>query len=313
MGFVTAIYNGCIPLVQTSVFFQDVYPVGILNNGLTSKFRIVLEDGNTWLLYFSLQLGVNPLSFTQTSNTTIEGPHNYFGVVQVAKLSSGCSEEFYDRSAGAYAVGLNIPARVCGNQGTYTLTWDKAGSPKPLLMYALPHHVSSFTEVTKPNVTPLRLMTTTKGMATGVLADVWQMEEHLPIDMGFTPWMPWTYLTAQVTPAAAATIAEAGKVEAEQDVLSQCNVDNLYFSGKGLAKFAMMAIALNTMAGQKELAKKVLDKLKQAFDLFVQNKQKTPLVYDRSWGGVVSKGSMENAEADFGNAYYNDHHFVGRD
>ena len=56
------------------------------------------------------------------------------------------------------------------------MTWSKGGS-KPLLMYALPHHVAAFTRATTPNITSMRLQTTTKGMATAILADAWQMNE----------------------------------------------------------------------------------------------------------------------------------------
>jgi endo-1,3(4)-beta-glucanase len=142
-----------------------------------------------------------------------------------------------------------------------------------------------------------------------VLADNWQVNEQLPIDMGFTPWLPNKRLSPELSPAAAAAVIEASKIEVEQDVIAQCNLDSMYFSGKGLGKFAMMAIALHDMAGEKAIAMKVLQKLKQAFAIFVNNEQRTPLVYERSWRGVVSRAGMENAGADFGNGYYNDHHF----
>jgi len=46
MGFVTALYRACTFLIQTSVFFREVLPVGVINGGITSKYRVTLEDGN---------------------------------------------------------------------------------------------------------------------------------------------------------------------------------------------------------------------------------------------------------------------------
>ena len=46
MGFVTALYRACTFLIQTSVFFREVFPVGVINDGITSKYRVTLEDGN---------------------------------------------------------------------------------------------------------------------------------------------------------------------------------------------------------------------------------------------------------------------------
>jgi endo-1,3(4)-beta-glucanase len=297
--------------VQSSVFLRDVQPAGMLNDGATSKYRIILEDGKTWLLYVSMPAGSNPApAFKKVDNTTIKGPASFSGAVQVAKLPAGSSETFYDQSAGAYASACTISARVYGNQGTYTMAYTKAGLPNPLVMYALEHHVSAFTRTTAPHVTPMRLQTTTKGMATGVLADVWQMNEQLPNDMCFIPWRMDRKLSTQLSPVAAAAVIEAGKAEAEQDVMAELDLDSMYFSGKRLGSFAMMAIALHDMVGDQVLASKVLNKLKQAFSVFVENRQRTPLVYENSWRGVVSKVGMENAKADFGNGYYNDHHFV---
>lgn len=283
----------------------------MIGDGTTAKYRIVLENGKTWLLYVSPSRNTpGASSFAKVNNTTIEGPPGFQGTVQVARLPQDSPEISYDQSAGAYATACTISARVYGNQGTYTMAWTKAGLPKPLLMYALQHHISGFTRTTAPHVTPMRLQTTTKGMATGVLADYWQINEQIPVDMGFMPWAIDRKLQAQLSPMAAAAVADAGRVEVEQDVTGQCNLDSMYFSGKGFGKFAMMAIALNDMAGQQDLVRKVLEKLKMAFKIFVENRQRTPLAYEKSWRGVVSRAGMENAGADFGNGYYNDHHFV---
>lgn len=61
----------------------------------------------------------------------------------------------------------------------------------------------------------------------------------------------------------------------------------------------------------KALGQAGLKNLKEAFSTFVQNKQQFPLVYEKAWGGVVSTASYTtgNSGMDFGNTYYNDHHF----
>lgn len=83
------------------------------------------------------------------------------------------------------------------------------------------------------------------------------------------------------------------------------------------------------MMGDKPLAQAGLGQLKIAFARFGRNKQQFPLTYEcefvsggwtgsveltlapAAWGGVVSTASYEtgNPGADFGNTYYNDHHF----
>ena len=59
------------------------------------------------------------------------------------------------------------------------------------------------------------------------------------------------------------------------------------------------------------LAQAGLTQLKSAFALFASNQQQFPLVHETAWGGVVSVASYVTGDsgADFGNTYYNDHHF----
>jgi endo-1,3(4)-beta-glucanase len=54
-----------------------------------------------------------------------------------------------------------------------------------------------------------------------------------------------------------------------------------------------------------------LTKLQASFAVFASNKQQYPLVYESAWGGIVSSASYVTGDsgADFGNTYYNDHHF----
>ena len=74
MGFITAIYNGCTPLIQSSVFFRDVQPAGLFNNGATGKYRILLEDGKTWLLYVTTRSG-SPRQSSPQRRRYIARPH----------------------------------------------------------------------------------------------------------------------------------------------------------------------------------------------------------------------------------------------
>lgn len=70
-------------------------------------------------------------------------------------------------------------------------------------------------------------------------------------------------------------------------------------------------MVLNDMLGDRALAQTGLGQLKVAFARFADNQQQYPLVYESAWGGIVSSASYVtgNEGADFGNTYYNDHHF----
>lgn len=179
-------------------------------------------------------------------------------------------------------------------------------------MYALPHHIQSFSGPTTLGNKLIRLQTTTKGLATAVIADSWTMlEPNLPTDIGFAPWTPQHRSATNISSAACQIINAVAQAEVHQDMDAQSNLDSMYFSGKALSKFATLIYVVHDLSQQQHLAAEGLKRLKAAFSRFVANQQRYPLVYDTAWKGIVSVGSYVTGDAgqDFGNTYYNDHHF----
>ncbi|KAI9716681.1 MAG: hypothetical protein M1812_005219 [Candelaria pacifica] len=316
MGFVTGIYNGAVPLVQSSVFFRTVNRMQSPYVGVI-KYKIVLEDGKTWLLYATPSYG--DFILNRVSNTMYQAAAPFTGTIQISKNpgdgSSLSGERYYDESAGVYPVSASISGSVLKMTGNYSLAWTKGGltaAGLPLLMFALPHHVQSFDQKTRQGRTSLKLQTTTKGIATAFLTDSWTMTEpKMPIDMAFAPWSPSNGSVTSLSPTAIQVIQRVARNEVAQDMSAASNTGSMYFSGKVLSKYATLIYTMHSLSGQQDLAAAGLIKLKAAFATFVQNKQMIPLVYETAWKGVVSTGTYLNGDtgADFGNTYYNDHHF----
>lgn len=323
MGFITAVYDNAQPVLSSGVFFRSLKYAGSVNDAnVTFKYNTQLEDNSQWLVYVTpLRAdGVPPM--TLVGGGTIRGPEAFTGLVQVTKNPSGADgERYFDSSAGSYATEAKISGSVNGPTGSYTLSWTKGGVlSRPLIMFALPHHVESFDQETRGAMTGIQLITTTKGAATAVQADRFTMiEPDLPTTIGFAPWAKAANGaqggTENVNLAASALqlVNAAGTSELRQDFVSQTSLNSMYYSGKGLAKFAGIIYTMQTMAGNSNLAAAGLEKLKDAFNVFVNNTQPEPLVYDTVWKGVVSGASYRSPTRDlgldFGNTAYNDHHF----
>ena len=318
IGFVTGIYKGLQPTVQSGIQFQSVVPIRTTRAGVY-KYKITLADQKHWLLYAMPNSGQDP-NFQLISSTTLQGPLGWSGFIQIAKNPAGSTGEFsYDKSAGFYATSATITGSTLGSVGTYSMSWTKAGlhvSPlartPPLLMFALPHHVASFGGGTGAAKLSITLQTTTKGMAAAILADNWTLiEPNLPIDMGFAPWRPTKKKATPLTSVALNIISQVAVSEVNQNMTAQTNLDSMYFSGKAMSKFATLVYTIHDLLHMPDLALQGLMELKGAFAMFVTNQQIFPLVYDTSWGGVVSSGTYTtgNPGIDFGNTLYNDHHF----
>ena len=315
MGFATGVYTSLTPTIQSGVFFSNLTSAGPVADGIY-KYQVQLNDGSSWLLYVVSSDGSDP-KLTLSSSATITGPSNWSGTIQVAKNPAGADgEAIYDAAAGVYPTAGSISASVSGTTGSYTLSWTKSGmtNNQNLLMFALPHHLASFDSGTSGNVKKgLTLATTTKGKSTAVSADSWTLtESNLPVGIGFQPFNAKTGSAASSYSAQAlSAISAAAKAEVAQDMGAQTNLNSMYYSGKGLSKFASIVWALHDVVGDTALAAQGLAQLQTAFALFATNQQQFPLVYDSVWGGAVSSATYLNNDtgADFGNTCYNDHHF----
>lgn len=311
MGYVTAIYNGVTPYIDSSVYFSKLIPLPSPKPGVT-KYKLVLDDLRVWLLYAKSNNGTG-LALNLTSSTRIVAPGSFSGYIQVAKniLGDDINEKTYDSCAGSYATTTTVSGSVDGYSGSYSLNFKKSGSG-PLLMFALPHHLESLDLSKGLTKTRVKLWTTTKGMATGIIGDSWTLiESNLPTTIGFAPWDVISGSTKSIPAAAKKAINAAGASELSQNMDAQTDLDSMYFSGKALSKFALAIYAVHDLSGNVSLANAGLDKLKKSFARFANNQQKFPLTYESSWGGVVSTAAYVTGDpnADFGNTWYNDHHF----
>ncbi len=312
MAFVTGIYHELMPAIQSSVFFRTVTQVAAPRAGIF-KYKITLEDDKSWLLYAKPNNGQDP-RLQLMSHTLLQGIRGWSGTIQIAKNPAGASgESIYDGSAGVFPTTATVSGSVSGNEGIYRIHWTKSGfTSLHLLTYALPHHLQSFDDITSRGKTKVQLQTTTKGVATAIIGDSWTLvEQDLPVDLDFAPWTPTTRSKTALSESAIRLIEQVAASEINQDYNSQTNLDSMYFSGKALAKFATIIYTTNVLLRKRSLATQGLDELKGAFARFATNQQIYPLVYDTVWNGVVSNGSYVtgNSGQDFGNTYYNDHHF----
>jgi endo-1,3(4)-beta-glucanase len=81
-----------------------------------------------------------------------------------------------------------------------------------------------------------------------------------------------------------------------------------YFGGKELALLGRQALIADEL-GETALAETYRASLATAFEPWLDTGAASRLVYDQTWGGVVSRDGISDAGAAFGAGYYNDHHF----
>ncbi|ORZ19633.1 endo-1,3(4)-beta-glucanase [Absidia repens] len=251
------------------------------------------------------------------------GPYN--GTIRIAKLPNDMDMSVLDRHRHSWTTG----GVVDHTENSYTINWKIQGKGDPLL-YAYPHHIQTISNVER---TTLRLESATKGTMYGVLGTRWILHEqpstatttnsgkNSSSSSSSSSLISWLPQQARPESSTRNDILRHLAHEIEtSDYNEDTNKNDNYFSGKALQKYAMLALLLNrpqeTSLHNPELAQLALDKLKFAFAVFLENRQKDPFVYDRVYKGIVAQsglpvamGGTGNIHAAFGHSYYNDHHY----
>lgn len=313
MGFITAGYRDAMPTVQTGGrgWVEVEKPVML---GRTAKYRVKDFDGRDWLIYVVpvLSTTYDARQLMKIDASTLLGPPGFQGTIQVARNPLGAKGEvIYDKAAGAFVCEMKLTAIVNEARATYSFIYTKVGT-SPLLMFTLPHHIQSLDPELRPYVTDLQLRTSTKGMATAVWGEkLTFVEPNLPITMSFGPWNPTMSAFSKIRypPDTLAFISSIAERDLRRAMAEPIPPDSYYHAGKTLAKFATILWVIKDVLGNNEQASAGFADLKQKLTKYVENQQQYPLYYDNSWKGVVSNAGFNDPRADFGNTYYNDHHF----
>lgn len=326
MGMATAIYHGNMtPTIKMQAGIQSFDHIGLNFSGDFHKYIIHLNSGDKWVVYSDIKL-------MRTDGSTIMGDctANNSATIQAAHLINPEDHLKYDRVYGNYAIGATVSGSVDGQgRGVYRITHEpyEQSCSKPLLIFALPHHVHAFSASMESMKSGLELQSTVTGQMMGMYSNYLEMNEVTPDYIGFFPWtsigkenLAYGYTEPdadlvfdpekQYSAHSMAEIRKAVRAEIEYAYLDDGTAGSTYFAGKQIDKLAILTFVAHFIARDPDSARQGLDKLGQWLDRFSDNRQPNPLVYDTSWKGLVSSAGLNgNRESDFGNTFYNDHHF----
>ena len=310
MAFITGIYNNLTPFFQTVgraiLSFQSFTLAG------GTKYKMSLNDGTTWLIYGFPSTGSFSLS---QSGATLVSSSPFSGVVQIAKIPIGdtTSEALYDANAGTYVTAMALFGSTFGSVGTYGYTFTTAGKSNSALHFAFPHHQASFDANTQNGGTGLYLQSTTMGKMRAYTGSQWTMTESLATDVLF---LSGGTGSTPISAAALSAIQTAAESDIGYNVAQTASAGSQYYAGKWMAKYAEICLVANDVLQNPTLTATGVANLQAAFATFANNQQTPPLCYDTTWKGLISTAGLPtptsptgNSGVDFGNTWYNDHHF----
>jgi len=167
-----------------------------------------------------------------------------------------------------------------------------------LLMLAAEHHVDKLTGGRKGVPSSFDgVYEFMKGDMFGVLGDSWEMEVELPE----ANWGADNPIPSHLRPALLQSL--------KRDVYLLTDSWDVYNYTKQASRMARLALIADEM-GESELLNHALGNLHESLIPWLTgSKPDNSLVYDRVWGGIVTSAGLLESSSDFGNGWYNDHHF----
>ncbi|CAF0816447.1 unnamed protein product [Didymodactylos carnosus] len=293
MTYVTFEYANATPKITTVHAILNV-------NGQSSgqvtcdRFEIALNNGQIWILYSlngEITLNINGNELVGTSKVT--------SVLRVVKKQSdSTANQVLDAHSTVYPTGCTLSADVTGTKGTMTFNWIlKGDTSKTLLHFTFPHHRPVISNATPTGV---RAQSSTKGEMIGYIGNAWTLTETLST-MGFlAPRDPATQYNDHI------------RAQLKVDVINEANIaqGDYYFSGKEYHKYALLCLLANYY-NEQTLKTQCIQTLQTKFNILLEGKNSNALRYDTTYKGAVSSAGLGPLQelADFGNSYYNDHHY----
>nr|XP_043634641.1 ascus wall endo-1,3(4)-beta-glucanase-like [Erigeron canadensis] len=266
--------------------------VNFVPNSSKTRFKINLDNGQTWILYAS-----SPITLSHDVSKIFS--KEYSGVIRLAVLPNSNSkyESVLDKFSTRYPVSGRA---VFSKPSSVEYKWEKKGSGD-FLMLANPLHIRLLDDDSDIKILDDFKYNSIDGELVGVVGDSWVLKTDL---------VPITWHSIKgVKQESYPEIIKALMQDVKELNSSNISTTSSYFFGKLVARGARLALIaeeigyLNVMPKIKTFLKGTIEPwLNGTFD-------GNAFLYDKSWRGLITRAGSNDTTGDFGFGIYNDHHF----
>ena len=313
------------------------------------EIEVSLESGVTYLIFFSSPQTVLCMETSDggTMLQILHGAQTEDLIVRAAVVVSSPDAASYSTVLRTYSnvypgVDTSVGYEFGTDQAALIFDWDpqmiqNGNGNQDLIMFAMPHHQDQLSTVTDHCARVLL------GSVCLIVGSQWKILETLPPVSFRAPRAP----NSSIIPALMEAVSNDLSYRVPDNYMR--GAGDTYFSGKALGKLArILLIAEEIMeicGGQPQVRRglqssidcvdgslpnstaiaNALAHLKAGVEIWLSSDAQAPLVFDSSWGGVVSCGcsysdgncqnvfpncpGLTDQGLNFGAGFYNDHHF----
>lgn len=307
--YMTFDFADCTPTIGSNAGIMTINGEAVSSGYSIRGTTLKLGLGNwqTWMVYIS-----ESVTF-KMEGTVLKATVPISGIIRIALLPSQVAQTTLDLHAYAYAKGGQMTFEVTRDSLLTRVVWDKAGFGD-ILMLALPHHIDQMDLQVITTALPLAYQTT-KGKMTGIVGSSWELRDTLTT----TTWRAGQGSYGSGAGGGGATdfdwsTADFSKILQLKKALYEDlgkelpTAPDVYNFGKQCARMARLALIADEL-GEVTYVEQAVSLLEETMSPWLRNDNRDLLVYDRTWGGIVTYDGLNDVHADFGNAWFNDHHF----
>ncbi|KAF5562470.1 glycoside hydrolase family 81 [Fusarium phyllophilum] len=301
--YMTFQYKSATPLLTTLNGGIESLNGKALSGGNTvsdrgTKFTVIDTKGTTYLIYSDRSIKLTAKAENNNQGTLSAGG-KFTGILRLVMLRDPNHQALLDAHSTVYPVSVSQCYSISGDSGTVTFKWQTKGTGD-LLMLTWPHHREVLQSPHSPGPSSLNYLTL-KGWMYPTLGNTWRLTYKLSAITWNAP--------RDVDPSCKESVVNGLKYEVDQLDPSKAPAPNeFYYWGGTLAAKSRLALIADHV-GSKDLIEPVIKYLKASFDGWFSATNKALPAYETTWGGVISKEGATNVWVDYGNGYFNDHHF----
>ena len=255
-----------------------------------TRFEVSLNNNQKWIIYSPTEITFSVNGSNLEAAGLFTGPLRAAGVWENGPLAGG-RVDILDAHSGRIPQGGSVSASVEGDLATMEFIWEAEGDGD-LLMLALPHQQQTLTNPATAHTSKVL-----KGLMVAYTGDTWTFQEPLTN-------ISWN--SPRPLPAGKEDVVRAAL--ASDIANTACCNDDPYFGGKQMAVFARLSLIADEL-GETALAQQARERVRPTVEGWLGGSNADKLVYDQTWGGVLTVNGLNDVHADFGNGMYNDHHF----
>lgn len=262
-------------------------------NSEKTKYKFSLNNGQTWVLYSSSPID---LTYKMSKITSFA----FSGIIRIAILPNSDTklEPVLDQFSSCYPVSGDA---VFSAPSSLEYKWETKGSgdllmlANPLHLRLLDHHSYSSKVLDQFKYSSI------DGELVGVIGDSWVLKPD-PVSV---TWHSIKGIKEESYPE----IVNALVKDVDGLDSTSLSTTSSYFYGKLVARAGRLALIAEEI-GYLDVMPKVQKFLKDTIEPWLDGTfNGNGFLYDRSWGGLITKQGSQDSGADFGFGIYNDHHY----